>query len=81
MLKHVEHNLVRVFNSRSASAKVRDVSTGERSKKYAKRDALFGPMPGNCANASINRVTDGGRERFGVGICHSVDLISKWLDG
>jgi hypothetical protein len=59
-LKHDEHSRVCVFRSRSASDSTSEVSVGARNRKYASRDADFGPMPGNCANASISRVTDGG---------------------
>ena len=60
MLKQWLQKRVRVFKSVKAAAKASEYSSGARSRKKVRRDAVLGPTPGKREKASIKRVTGSG---------------------
>src|ERR1700733_1889215 len=69
MLLQIEHSRTFSFASRIASDSANAWSLSTRSKKKARRCAVFCPMPGNRFNSSINRVTEGAKSGMITSCC------------
>src|ERR1700732_575965 len=61
ILLQTEHSRTFSLASRIASESAKAWSLSTRSKKKARRWAVFCPIPGNRFNSSINRVTEGAK--------------------
>src|SRR5271155_3024576 len=61
MLLQIVHSRTFSFASRIASDSAKACSLSTRSRKNARRCAVFCPIPGRRFNSSINRVTEGAK--------------------